>query len=660
MDNSKILLNINIGKTNYCIFSSKSDAGLTALAITKSGNSYFVTDTNEVNLLNTIISMLNKKYIRRKDIIYKNKKLARFEHRYNGKSYFAEIDYNGNLKECSYEQFKELYDLYNGVKILCDYNDDFMNDSFDHNINYSNRRNNRRNNRRYNRRNDNRRNNNRNNFIKKVSLIVGGVLVVAFITTAGIKILNSKELPSVDAQESSVSQEKNEDNLSQIQKEFGEDVDIIADNEDEEHLQDVYKSMEKSYREKGIPNWQIAAELDFMASFREDDINFYYDSENDQIIYVFEKLADKKNETEEMSLNSDDTNTKENDAISQNIQIIIDAINDNENLSSEEKEYIIQNNLPIWEKNEKYLNFDKLALRYKNLTISYSNDSKQKVYRNTYAEEAAGYYVHGTELVGHYNGSMKYLSHISLFNSTNFEEVENSDTFKHELNHINGDFTDCTLLNEGYNQLIIKSTEEVYINEQLMAILFSETFGRDVMNEGYFGFDLSNAITNKIVEITGRDNAVVNDEVYNLLEDTQNLLLETGEYTKNGDAEIKNNKELVQKYEKFYEKLSEYHKIINGKTIEENNITNFVMDCITGTNRANVYQSDKENFRSIDGYDIDSGTLNCIIGNNYENLDVGTSIITGTVCRNLELTQENKYEEKIGPIKDSDINYVTR
>ena len=84
------------------------------------------------------------------------------------------------------------------------------------------------------------------------------------------------------------------------------------------------------------------------------------------------------------------------------------------------------------------------------------------------------------------------------------------------------------------------------------------------------------------------------------------------------------------------------------------------MDCITGTNRANVYQSDKENFKEISGYDLDSGTLNCVIGNTYDNLDVGSSIITGSILRNLELTQEKKYEGNTGPIKDSDINYVTR
>ena len=665
---SNILLNLNIGKINYCIFSSINSSGLNALAITKNGNSFFVTDSNEITFLNTIINLLNKKYIRRRDIEYKNKKIARFEHRYNGRSFFAEIDSDNNLKECSYEEYKDLYDLYNGIKIS------YFEDRRRENRNsrsYRNSRNrpsSRRNS--YSQRSARERRNSRSNsnVVKKISLIVGGVLVIASITVAGIKLLNSSELQQIDSQESVVSQEQSEKVLSQIQKEYGEDIDITANEDDEIAIQDKYKKIEENFREKGLSNWEISAELDFITIMNGDDekIDFYYDDEKDEIVYVFDELGKLK----EKDLSEEDTAKEiDEESISQNIQIIIDTINNNEKLSEQEKKFIIEKNLPIWLKNEKYLNYDFLQTRYSNLEITYDEEDKRDNYRKrTYVTNASGYYRNG---VDYSSGEKNYISNVVILDADSLEQAQNGDTIGHELNHINGDFNKCELLNEGYNQLLIKGRSDIYSDEQYMATIFTEVFGKDVMNEGYFGFDLNNAITNKIVEKTGRDNAVVNDEIYNLLQDTQDLLFDTGIYRYSKEIEddekivdgkklIKNNKELVERYEKLYERLSKYHELINGKPIKDNQITNFMMDCLTGSNRAKVYQTGKENYKFAE-YDIDTGILECNIGNFYKNLEENLEIISDSkLYRKLTINQDDKYEEHKEIIKDSDIQYSTR
>ena len=77
---------------------------------------------------------------------------------------------------------------------------------------------------------------------------------------------------------------------------------------------------------------------------------------------------------------------------------------------------------------------------------------------------------------------------------------------------VSGKFEGPTvLLNEGYTS--VSTNAGAYENEQLMARLMIETFGDDTIREGYYGFDLTNALTNKIVEKTGRDNKEVYSEV---------------------------------------------------------------------------------------------------------------------------------------------------
>ena len=691
MINSKVIMNVNIGNVNYCVFLSLDNNDVNALAIRNNGVSYFVTDINEINLLNTIINTLNKKYIRRRDITYKNKKIARFEHRYSGKSFFAEITLDDNLKECSYEEYKGLYDYYNGIKTLYlrrkdrkkirenrkrhkksyDINDDFeteRNDLFEESDDsllsskYQRTSSNKR-----------RRRNSKNNSIgKKIIIALGGTIVIATITAIGVSLLSSKELPQImpekTYQESSIENKQDNNNFSQIQREYGENIDINVNTESRENIQEKYKNIEKVLRENGLSNWEICAELDYLTVLHDESekIDFYYDSDKDEIVYVFEELKEKIDDDKENLKEYE--NSIEISEVSSKIKIIIDAINENENLSKKEKKYIIDCNLPIWIQNEKYINVYEIADRYRNLTINYQKNIANVDLKNTPYDKASGSYTTGGRLIDSeesYNQHFKKKSVINIFNASSIEDIisEERGTLDHELNHINGQFSyygsNNTLLNEGYTHLAVKEETNTYITEQCMAVLFNETFGNESMKEGYFGFDLNNALTNIIVEKTGKDNAIVNDEIYNLLQDTQDLLYDSGVYTKEGN-EIKNNSDLIKRYENLFEKLSYYYEIVNERKMNENQIVNLVMDCITGTNRASIYKSN-ETYKEFISYDLDKESIICNVGNNCNNMELpnGEIIVSIQNSRKVFLNKDNKYSKDI-PIKDSDINYSTR
>ena len=94
--------------------------------------------------------------------------------------------------------------------------------------------------------------------------------------------------------------------------------------------------------------------------------------------------------------------------------------------------------------------------------------------------------------------------------------------------------------------------------------------------------------------------------------------------------------------------------------MNENQIVNLVMDCITGTNRASIYKSN-ETYKEFISYDLDKESIICNVGNNCNNMELpnGEIIVSIQNSRKVFLNKDNKYSKDI-PIKDSDINYSTR
>lgn len=113
----KILFNVDLLDRHYAFYLDDETDKLYAYAIKKNNKAYFVTKNNEICFMNKIIDFLNKKYIRKKDVIYKNEFCSRYINRYNNKSYFAKLDGEKQVP-IPYEDAKDLYDFYNMPKVL--------------------------------------------------------------------------------------------------------------------------------------------------------------------------------------------------------------------------------------------------------------------------------------------------------------------------------------------------------------------------------------------------------------------------------------------------------------------------------------------------------------------------------------------------------------
>lgn len=531
------------------------------------------------------------------------------------------------------------------------------------------------------RNNRNRRNNRKNNNVgKKVVIAIAGVAVVAVMTVSGWKLLADKNLPEVESStiqaeletyggsreiegvQVEYDDEQGTDSssaLDSLQQEYG-DVDTVADTEEEIALKEKYESLQAAYEEAGFENWEIAKLLDSETIFdgTESDIDFYYDSATGEVIYVYDEL-----EREEEATNTGEI------AISENVQKIIDAINGNENLSEEEKQYIIDTYTSTWVNNEQYLNLDILIQRYANLKIEYDYTEGGKVEEQSSSNPA-------TNIAGQYasidNAVLTPTSRITIFVAENIaqakEDEQASSALDHEINHINGNFgginggsIKTTMLNEGYTQLSSASESKSYSNGQAMAILYAETFGTEALKEGYYGMNLENVLTNNIVQATGRDSVEVNQEIANLLSETQDIL-----YQMDADENCRSDTELMSRLESLINQLSSYSEIINGYSLEQNQTSLLMQDYLTGEHKSQLY-SDEEKIDSF-SYDVDTGKIDVTISKAYENVKVNNSaysysLLTGTHTRHITLDDSNKYDADLtrdGTITDDSIDYTTR
>lgn len=652
MNEGKVLLSALASNKMYTLYLNKENR-LNAIAISENGNSYFVTEEKELSLLNEIVSNINKRYIRRTDVSFGEQKLARFENKYNHFSYFAEIKDDGTFQECNYEDYKELYKEYNGIQIRCvGRNNNYRNrgsrtpyssygSSYsygDYNMVYDNSR--------------GRRRNQDNGIAKKVVLGIAGVAVAAGITFAGWNFLQREKLPEVEQTQGITTELE-----APAQYDITAEYDAVADTESEEIVKNRYKHIEEQLREAGLQNWEIAQQLDFLAVVGDNEvpISFYYDSDKDEIIYVYEEIKQMQEEKA----------SQEKLPVSSKIQVIYNALNDNPNLTEEFKNHIINTYGPIWQKNEDFINAYELAARYKKLTLDfeYHEDGKLKEVNYSTNDSAAGIYSHGGKMIStpeEYEADKYRISGIEIYDSHSLEETLDdhlkSATMNHEINHINGEFSyySGTLLNEGYTQLSSVSNDfSRYKNEQLMCILFAETFGVDTLKEGYYGFDLEQAITNKIIEKTGRNSDVVRTEINEFLSDTQDLLYDLDKY---GYSE-----NTTAHFDQYSSKLADYYMQINNQDINKNQLVLATMDCLIGSHRANIYFSEDEKVVGIYRYDVDTGKVVYNVGKEYEDIKYSEgAIVNFTSKRRVELDDSNKYHEQILKVEDKDIDYLSR
>ena len=288
-----ILFNVELLDRHYAFYLDDETNNLYGFAVKRNNKAYFITKGNEISFMNKIIDFLNEKYIRRNDVLYKNEYLERYINRYNKMSYFARRSEN-EVSPVSYEEASDLYDFYNKPKILYigrkrnagrqgsyrgygdvdpfstsspygQYNPYGSNGHFSPSDPY------------YNNQYQNRRNRNKKPPLKLIFAIAGAVATISVSAIGAKFFIDGGKVPFITK--------------SQIEQQFGE-VDITADEESEKDLQTKYESIKKQLEEQNLENWEISKELDEIAFFEGDssDINFYYDSEKNEVVFVYEDL----------------------------------------------------------------------------------------------------------------------------------------------------------------------------------------------------------------------------------------------------------------------------------------------------------------------------------------------------------------------------------
>ncbi|MBQ9658157.1 MAG: hypothetical protein IJV31_05245 [Clostridia bacterium] len=525
----KILMKFDVVDRHYCIYIETKTNQVNAIAIKKNFETYRVTKEKELEFLNKIIrDNLSKKYFKEEEIEFQRESYIRYINRYDKKNYFAKQSEN-NLKVISYDENPELYNMYNPTTI----------------INYKIKSN-----------NQNHARVTASSFGGKMKIVgataIGAVIIT--ITGCGREKLANSEPPVVTAvEQESVFQQENDIGETIEFDESVQSTELISEqiieidelkgyqlnpiNEEQIKLKEKYDTVKTALEELGLENWEISIELNDVKNMNAivfdetpDDINFYYDSESNSVIYIYGDYDRKVNTYDEQEVEESTC-----DVIPENVQKIIDKINANPNLTDEEKEFIIDVSRDDLIKNSEDLLTNVLLTRFGNLCINYDTNKFQvELVGSPYNQAAAYYqydYIPTSEEVLEQGGWEKFLadrkSEICIGNATSFDNAEKS-TLKHEIGHIRGEFgTGNTLLNEGYNSW--NTGDDVYKNEEAMAMLMISAFGKDVMDKGYYTMDLTTAIANEIARRTGKNANETYEESCELLSAIQTVLYKMGE-----------------------------------------------------------------------------------------------------------------------------------
>lgn len=447
-----ILFNVELLDRHYAFYLDDETNNLYGFAVKRNHKAYFITKGNEISFMNKIIDFLNEKYIRRNDVLYKNEYLERYINRYNKMSYFARKN-EDEVIPVPYEEASDLYDFYNKPKTLYigrkrnvgrqgsyrgygdvdpfstsspygQYNPYGSSSHFSASDPY------------YNNQYQNRNRRNKRPPLKLIFAIAGAVATISLSAIGAKFLIDGEKVPFITK--------------SQIEQQFGE-VDITADEESEKDLQAKYESIQKQLEEQGFENWEISKELDEIAFFEGDssDINFYYDSEKNEVVFVYEDLERTAPLHSEEKASEEDTSSPN---IPEGVEEILETISNNDNLTDEEKTFIAGSVLDTLVENAEYLNYDELNYRYRILDINYEyheygKDVSGQINNSPYESALAQYslpisytqYESMREFVEKYDISEDDIGlasgKISVFNGTDLNSsIENSKTtIPHEL-----------------------------------------------------------------------------------------------------------------------------------------------------------------------------------------------------------------------------------
>lgn len=265
----------------------------------------------------------------------------------------------------------------------------------------------------------------------------------------------------------------------------------------------------------------------------------------DAIFRLIPEVEKNKIKYSIQSLFINEIKNEENDVF-----FILEAVNKNEQLSSNNKRFIVDNLIPEIKENEKYIDLKVVRNRLENLKLEFSNDTRM-------IEFGA---------VAKYNSVFNIINFYDLNKEISFENIDKTIYF-HELNHVLSvgninsamskiNLNDSNIFSELINELFAReyySHEKSLGYEEQMKYIYvlSEILPEDVLRQ--YKFNNNEAIlVNGLLDI---DNNI--SKTYALL----NLIDENNE-----NQSDKNNKEIHDLLEYFYEKKTG-KKLINNMNI---------------------------------------------------------------------------------------------
>lgn len=268
------------------------------------------------------------------------------------------------------------------------------------------------------------------------------------------------------------------------------------------------------------------------------------------------------------------------------IEILQSAISNNNRLTQEEKEFIIQNFKEFFDDAKQYMNQEEIVSILETLEIKY--EYKENLKDGT----TAGDYDRGCNIITFYVGN-------------NIEEVINHSKIvpMHEVFHSLQSFGFGKIM-EGITEVYAEeygeqSSTAYYPNEKLWAKLLLEVFGKDLILQDSLNGGVLQYIPERIAKLS--ENATLNSaqsDMMNLISDINDSI----EYLEKKKFSVflksfHENQEDEKRIQGIFARLENYDKILNGR--EKNKMIDIYKDAILKTNNSELLENDGEYISNV-------------------------------------------------------------
>ena len=646
-----LVMTISIMNKFFAISHDDEANSLVAIGLDENKHFYPVVSEEELKLINQVIDKnIRKVYFELGVVSFEGKDYIQFQNRYDSRTYFALAE-DEEKKILDYSGNERLYDYYNPKNVI------FIS-SRNGRRSKSNRNHRKAHTEQNNRTSDVDSNNdytprNRrkksNNIGLRVAIATGCIAGVAFITWEGLKLLGGVDLPSVTGNNQAIVVEVENEEYGI----YKTDVEPIEDKkltEEQLELKDKYDRYKEGLETQGFKPWEIAIILSEIKqdeyvnrywndkNAEHDKISFYYDSEIDSVVYVYDDV-DRFNLKD--FIYAEDEGQYDYESLSDEVKALVDAVNTNPNLSENHKKVIIDKFSKIWQKNVQYYlkdgghYYDRLLEVLNTLIIEIkpqAGGNGERGYGNSHSGTAGGHYDRNKNKITEYG--------------------DRNSTTRHETGHAIGEFElSYTMLNEGYNEWK-NGDNDTYDNERYMAFAFEEVFGEDTLAEAYARHGLVKILTDKLVEKAGIERDEAEKMIRELLADTQSTLFDLGVlYGQNKDTALEN-EEINARLDEILNTLEDINsKLGNSKNLK----LTAIHDYFTNNKDSKFLQFEGEKILSFTP--LENGGMLVKIGNKKDISYYGGEMIDYTTGRYKFVTKDLVLGQ-VDTINDYELDYA--